>query len=110
MADETHSASFTATEDPITRANYGGASQQPESARPAGPAGAQAPKGGGFPMPVPGLPFGIEPKKALWWGGLAALAAVEVIEWPVAVVVGVGSWVAERWAREDARRAGNQPS
>jgi hypothetical protein len=36
----------------------------------------------------------------LWWGGLAALAAVEIIEWPVALVVGVGSFVAERMARQ----------
>jgi len=41
----------------------------------------------------------------LWYGGLAALAAIEVIEWPVAAVVGVGSYVAERLAREDAEHS-----
>jgi hypothetical protein len=46
----------------------------------------------------------------LWWGGLAALAAVGVIEWPVAAVVGAGSYVAQRWAREDARRDVRQES
>jgi hypothetical protein len=60
-------------------------------------------------LPVPGLPGNVDPKKVLWWGGLAALAAVGVIEWPVAAVVGAGSYVAERWAREDARRAARQP-
>jgi hypothetical protein len=60
--------------------------------------------------PLPGLPFSVDPKKALWWGGLAALATVGVLEWPVAAVVGVGSYVAERWARDDARHAANQRS
>jgi hypothetical protein len=122
MADETRSGPFTATEEPNARASYGGATQpgsapgtgtagaQPGSAEATGPTGAQAPQGGGFPLPVPSLPFGVDPKKALWWGGLAALAAVEIIEWPVAAVVGVGSYVAERWAREDARRSAKQPS
>jgi hypothetical protein len=50
-----------------------------------------------FPMPSAGS------KRVLWWGGLAALAAVGVIEWPVAVVVGAGSYVAERLTREDVR-------
>jgi hypothetical protein len=105
MADEPRSASFTAAEDPTTRANYGGASQQPGAASATGPAGGQAPNGGGIPLPIPGLPSSIDPKRVLWWGGLAALAAVGVIEWPVAAVVGAGSYVAERWARDDARRA-----
>lgn len=108
MADEPRPASPTTTEDPMTRASNGGASQQQETAS-ATPAGMQAPNGGGFPLPMPGLPFGVDPKKVLWWGGLAALAAVGVIEWPVAAVVGAGSYVAERWAREDARRAARQP-
>ncbi|WP_409186760.1 hypothetical protein F9C11_21970 [Amycolatopsis sp. VS8301801F10] len=44
------------------------------------------------------------PKRALWWGGLAALAAVGVLEWPVAVVVGAGTYVAEKLSREDVRK------
>jgi hypothetical protein len=35
-------------------------------------------------------------------GGLAALAAIEIIEWPVALVVGAGSLVAERMVHQDA--------
>jgi hypothetical protein len=57
---------------------------------------------------VPGLLP--DPKRLLWWGGLAALAAVEVIEWPVAVVVAAGSYVAERMARQDNRRDAAQRS
>lgn len=61
-----------------------------------------------LPLPLPGLPFGIDPKRLLWYGGLAALATVGVLEWPVAAVVGVGSYVTERMAREDALRAVRQ--
>jgi type IV secretory pathway TrbD component len=61
-------------------------------------------------LPVPSLPFGIDSKRVLWYGGLAALATVGVIEWPVAAVVGVGSYVAERLAREDAQHSAPQHS
>jgi hypothetical protein len=37
-------------------------------------------------------------------GGLAALATIEVLEWPVAVAIGAGSYVAERFARDEVRR------
>lgn len=64
-------------------------------------------------LPIPGvgmpvaMPAGL-PGRALWWGGLAALAALDIVEWPVAVLVGAGSWVAERYARAAAenQRAG----
>jgi hypothetical protein len=42
--------------------------------------------------------------RLLWWGGLAALAAVEVVEWPVALMLGAGSYVAEYLARDDVRK------
>ena len=61
-------------------------------------------------LPLPGRPFGVDPKRLLWYGGLAALATVGVLEWPVAAVVGVGSYVAERMARDDAARAAREPS
>jgi hypothetical protein len=41
---------------------------------------------------------------ALWVGGLAALATVGVIGWPVAAVVAAGTYVAARRARTDVRR------
>lgn len=63
-----------------------------------------------LPLTLPGLPFPVDPKRMLWYGGLAALATVGVLEWPVAVVVGVGSYVTERMAREDALRAARQHS
>ena len=55
----------------------------------------------GFRLPWPqGLD--VNPTRLLWWGGLAALAAIEIIEWPVALVVGAGSVVAERMAHQEA--------
>jgi hypothetical protein len=56
-------------------------------------------------LPLPGMPIGMPtgmPGRVLWWGGLAALAAFEVVDWPVAVLVGAGSWVAERYAKAAA--------
>jgi hypothetical protein len=62
---------------------------------------------GGIRLPLPALSLpampATVPKRALWWGGLAALAVVGVVEWPVAAVVGAGSYVAERLSREDSR-------
>jgi hypothetical protein len=65
-------------------------------------------KDGGMRLPLPGIgmpvamPAGL-PGRALWWGGLAALAAFEVVEWPVAVLVGAGEWVAEQYAKSAAQ-------
>jgi len=44
----------------------------------------------------------------LWWGGLAAVAAFGVVDWPVVALVAAGSWVAEQHANllkraEDSR-------
>jgi hypothetical protein len=53
-------------------------------------------------LPVPGIHVGMPtgtPGRVLWWGGLAALAAFEIVDWPVAVLVGAGSWVAEQYAK-----------
>jgi hypothetical protein len=55
----------------------------------------------GVGMPV-AMPTGV-PGRVLWWGGLAALAAFEVVEWPVAVLVGAGEWVAEQYAKAAAQ-------
>ncbi|MGZ4627871.1 hypothetical protein [Oryzihumus sp.] len=59
---------------------------------------------------VPGVhvsvPHALQPRlpeattnRVLWFGGLAALAAMDVITWPVAGVVAAGSYIAERRAR-----------
>jgi hypothetical protein len=61
----------------------------------------------GFRLPWP-QGFEVDPKRLLWLGGLAALAAVEIIEWPVALVVGAGSYVAEWMARQDADNSAAQ--
>lgn len=61
-------------------------------------------------LPLPGIPIGMPtglptglPGRVLWWGGLAALAAFEVVDWPVAVLVGAGEWVAEQYAKAAAQ-------
>lgn len=63
----------------------------------------------GFRLPWP-QGWEVNPTRMLWWGGLAALAAVEIIEWPVALVVGAGSLVAERMAHQDAEKITAQRS
>lgn len=63
----------------------------------------------GFRLPWP-QSFELDPKRVLWLGGLTALAAVEIIEWPVALVVGAGSFVAEWMARQDVERIAAQRS
>lgn len=55
------------------------------------------PRGG-----IPDMPTGT-PGRVLWWGGLAALAAFEVVDWPVVALVGAGEWVAEQYAKSAAR-------
>jgi hypothetical protein len=57
----------------------------------------------GLRLPLPGI-GDVDPMRLLWLGGLAAMATIEIIEWPVALAVGVGSMVAERLAREDVRK------
>jgi len=61
----------------------------------------------GARLPLPGIHIGMPtgmPGRVLWWGGLAAVAAFDVVEWPVAVLVGAGSWVAEQHAKAAASR------
>lgn len=41
----------------------------------------------------------VEPKHLVWFGALAVAGAAGVIEWPVIAAVGIGSIVAERFAR-----------
>ena len=45
-----------------------------------------------------GMPTGTA-GRVLWWGGLAAVAAVGIVDWPVAALIGAGSWVAEQYAK-----------
>jgi hypothetical protein len=54
----------------------------------------------GFQLPLPGM-GNVDPLRLLWLGGLAALATIEIIEWPVALTLGAGSYIAERLARQD---------
>jgi hypothetical protein len=54
----------------------------------------------GFHLPLPGM-GNVDPLRLLWLGGLAALATIEIIEWPVALTLGAGSYIAERLARQE---------
>ncbi|NMH97022.1 hypothetical protein [Pseudonocardia acidicola] len=70
-------------------------------------AGEERPGGDGRPAGERRLPLliprNLDPKRLLWLGGLAALAAIEIIEWPVALAIGAASIIAERFAVEDVR-------
>jgi hypothetical protein len=61
------------------------------SAQPAG----SAERGG---MPGVHLPGGTA-GNVMWWGGLAAVAALGIVDWPVAALVAAGTWVAEQRVR-----------
>jgi hypothetical protein len=66
-------------------------------------AGQSARTWGAFRLPL--LRIGdIDPLRLLWLGGLAAMATIEVIEWPVALALGAASVVAERLARQEMRK------
>lgn len=41
--------------------------------------------------------------RVLWWGGLAAVAAAGVVDWPVAALVAAGSWIGEQYAKSEQR-------
>jgi hypothetical protein len=54
--------------------------------------------------------------RLVWWGGLALLAALDVLEWPVAAVVAIGSALAAKDAKSGdakhgrtANKGGEQP-
>ncbi|MFP5346296.1 MAG: hypothetical protein ACLGIA_04635 [Actinomycetes bacterium] len=46
----------------------------------------------------------VDPKRLLWFGGLVAVGALGVLEWPVVAAVGVGSYVAEQFAKSDRKQ------
>ena len=62
-------------------------------------------------MPVHGvhvtMPTGTA-GRVLWWGGLATAAAVGIVDWPVAALIGAGSWVAEQYAKAARRPDGDR--
>ena len=49
------------------------------------------------------------PKAALYFGGLIGAAALEVIEWPVAVAIGVGAALASRGEARPGPWGGTRP-
>ncbi len=60
------------------------------------------------PAPQVSMPSGTA-GRVLWWGGLAAVAAFGVVDWPVAALVAAGSWVAEQHAKQGQRARGEHP-
>jgi hypothetical protein len=50
------------------------------------------------------------PRQALYFGGLALMAVVDVIEWPVAAAIGIGTAVAGAARRESGQPARTQRS
>lgn len=59
---------------------------------------------GGMYRTVSGLTGVVDPKRLLWIGGLAAVGVLGVVEWPVVATVGVGSYVAEQFAKSDVKK------
>lgn len=57
------------------------------------------------PVPVPRIrmPSGAA-GNVIWWGGLAAVAALGVVDWPVAAIVAAGTWVAEQQSKQSAEQ------
>lgn len=52
------------------------------------------------------LPETMRPSgRVLWWGGLATVAVLGIVDWPVAALVGVGTWVARRDAEQRVRES-----
>jgi len=62
-----------------------------------------------IPLPTALLPGNVDAKRLLWFGSLGALAVAGILEWPVALVVGAGSVVAERFARQPTDPATRSP-
>ena len=57
------------------------------------------------PVPVPRIHMpGGAAGNVIWWGGLAAVAALGVVDWPVVAIVAAGTWVAEQQSRQAAEQ------
>jgi 2-keto-3-deoxy-6-phosphogluconate aldolase len=48
---------------------------------------------------LPSLSGRVDQRRLLWWGGLAAAGTIGLLEWPVVAAVGIGSYVAEQFAK-----------
>lgn len=81
-------------EEPGAAAAAGSPQKQPEGLTIVLPSMANLP-----PLP----PVQLEPKRLVWLGGLAAMGIAGVLSWPMVAAVGVGSYVAERFARTEMR-------
>jgi hypothetical protein len=61
-----------------------------------------------MPRPGDGMPDG-RAGQMLWYGSLAAVAALGVVEWPVAAVVAAGSYVVDRRIKAAKREQAEEP-
>jgi len=71
------------------------------------PSGGRVPAVGATPAGVPGL-RGVSLPRVAFYAGAVALGALEVVEWPVALLVVAGTYVADR-ARGSVAAAGSAP-
>jgi len=69
----------------------------------AGTAGGEANAGPSLTASLPSLNRFGDPKRLLWLGGLVAVGALGLLEWPVVAAVGVGSYVTEQLTKSDLR-------
>jgi len=71
------------------------------------PSGGRVPAVGATPAGVPGL-RGVSLPRVAFYAGAVALGALEVVEWPVTLLVVAGTYVADR-ARGSVAAAGSAP-
>ncbi len=71
------------------------------------PSDGRVPAVGATPAGVPGLP-GVSLPRVAFYAGAVALGALEVVEWPVTLLVVAGTYVADR-ARGSVAAAGSAP-
>ena len=67
-------------------------------------------KGRPFGLPLVHLKDMAPSKKVLWAGALGAMAIGGILDWPVAIVVAVGTHIAGQEAREAARAKNGKSS
>lgn len=56
-----------------------------------------------LPHPSVTMPGGLA-GNVIWLGGLATVAALGVVDWPVVALVAAGTWVAEQHIRQSQRQ------
>lgn len=108
MAANTSNTAKTANTGTPNTGTPGGENEAPSPATTGAGADRSAGQEISFTVPqIPAMNELMEPKRLLWFGGLAAAGVVGVLEWPVVAAVGIGSYVAERFAESNRQRNGH---